>query len=249
MRLIDICDVSYAPTLSLLTADVPATARADEAVTVLLDTASTRFLPSAVDAISQEWGGAIRLHADPTEPEALRTTRDTASADLLFACHGVFHPQDPGASRLEIGGSGGLSLSTLLAEAALPGLRSVTMAACASGQIRAEIVSESIGLSGVLLAAGVRHVIGSLWDVNELATALLLTKQFGGLRDGLEPAAALNAAQRDLRQMSAAEVAGWIRKHVPEGERFARQVTVGQDTPFAAPFYWAGFMATGALPA
>ena len=66
--------------------------------------------------------------------------------------------------------------------------------------------------------AGAQRVVASLWQVDDLATATLMKAFYRGmLRDGLSPAAALRAAQLEIR---------------------------GQKR-WAAPYYWAPFTLQG----
>ena len=255
-RLIDHCDVSYGPSIALVavgdlvrqTADVLAGSKpaeqpsASSALTVLHDAAGTRYLAGAVASLAEHDGAAVLR--DPDAGAAIAAARDPAVRDLVFACHGVFEPDDPAASRLHI--AGGLSLRQLFESAALPNCRSVTLAACSSGVARAEIASEAVGIANVFLGAGARTVVGSLWEVNELATAMLLEWYFIGITRGLSPAVALNAAQRELSRTPVDDVRAWLERHFPHrAERLGRVLARYGDAPFAAPVHWAGFVATG----
>jgi CHAT domain-containing protein len=56
-----------------------------------------------------------------------------------------------------------------------------------------------VGLARAFMFAGVPRVVASLWKVDDLATAELMKRFYRGvLTDGLTPAAALRAAQREL---------------------------------------------------
>jgi CHAT domain-containing protein len=75
-----------------------------------------------------------------------------------------------------------------------------------------------IGLARAFMYAGVPRVVGSLWPVDDLATAELMKRFYRGmLIDRLTPAAALRAAQRAL-----AESSRW-----------------------RSPYYWASFVLQG----
>ena len=75
-----------------------------------------------------------------------------------------------------------------------------------------------VGLSYSFLMAGSRRVVGSLWDVDDAATAELMRRFYQALyRDSRSPAEALRAAQRAI-----AEVPRWSN-----------------------PYYWAGFTLEG----
>jgi CHAT domain-containing protein len=75
-----------------------------------------------------------------------------------------------------------------------------------------------VGLTRAFMYAGVPRVVASLWEVSDLATAELMKQFYGGvLRQGLQPAAALRAAQRKM----------------------------STDPRWASPYYWAGFVLQG----
>src|SRR5262245_27763736 len=75
-----------------------------------------------------------------------------------------------------------------------------------------------IGLTRGFMYAGSPRVIASLWRVPDRATSELMKRFYGGLfRGGLRPAAALRAAQLDMRKT--------LR--------------------WSSPYYWAGFILQG----
>src|SRR5260370_1388428 len=75
-----------------------------------------------------------------------------------------------------------------------------------------------VGLTRGFMHAGVPRVVASLWSVDDRATAGLMKRFYRGvLGQGTRPAAALRAAQTELRQER-----GWL-----------------------APYYWAGFTLQG----
>ena len=235
------CDVSYGQSLGLLTAPRDETPK-PSGLTILHSAARTVFLKGAVDACERRLGA--RVLRDPTADEALSAMATAGAGDLVFACHGLFQPDDPAASELRLGE--GLSVARLFESSTLPGCRSVTLAACSSGLARAEVASESVGLPTVFLAAGARSVVGSLWDMNDLPTAILLERTFDVMASGCSPAQALNAAERELGTISRDAVIGWVEARLPEeAERWRPGLSVLPDRPFAAPVHWAGFVAMG----
>lgn len=253
-RLIDHCDVSYCPSVALLSAGglvkgvakqlslgAPGPDIAASTTTILHNSADTTYLGCAIGS-ARASGNVVVLH-DPDEPTAFQAISDPSVRDLIFACHGVYRPDDPANSHLKIAGE--LTLAELFEHADLTNCRSVTLAACSSGRSRAEIASESVGLVNVFLGAGAQTVVGTLWDVDQLATALLLENYLEGLVHDLTPTAALNAAQRELARTPAESVRSWLQQHFPDRPRL--QAVRLSEFPYAAPVHWAGFVASGAL--
>jgi CHAT domain-containing protein len=80
-----------------------------------------------------------------------------------------------------------------------------------------ELAEEALGFPATLLSEGVVGMIGTLWPVSDLSTALLLERFYHQWRAGLPPAQALWSAQR------------WLRT----------------DPCYAHPYHWAGFVYYG----
>ena len=74
-----------------------------------------------------------------------------------------------------------------------------------------------VGLTRAFLLAGARQVLGTLWPVDDWATATFMRHFYGNLARGMIPAQALSATQRSL----------------------------SASTPTSDPFYWAGFVLVG----
>ena len=94
----------------------------------------------------------------------------------------------------------------------------VVLSACQTA-LGKEIRGEGlIGLTRGFMYAGARRVVATLWQVDDSATAELMRRFYRGVfKDGLRPAAALRAAQREL----------------------------ARDPRWASPFFWAGFVLQG----
>ncbi|MFI5402943.1 MAG: CHAT domain-containing protein [Planctomycetota bacterium] len=106
----------------------------------------------------------------------------------------------------------------------LEGVRLAVLSACQTGRGTPAAGEGTLGLVRGFRLAGARSVVASLWKVDDKATALLMERFYEGLLDRkLEPAAALRAAALAVRDH--ADTAG--------------------TRPFAAPRYWAAFVAYG----
>ncbi|MEH2262690.1 CHAT domain-containing protein [Nostoc sp.] len=144
--------------------------------------------------------------------------------------------------------------------------RLVTLSACETGLIDFQNTSdEYIGLPSGFLLAGSPSVVSSLWKVDDLSTSFLMIKFYENLvkLDNLEAgdiAIALKQAQNWLRNLTIEELDRFLEEHKPQIETVLAQLRVGQriifqeslkqikqrqPLPFANPYYWAGFTASG----
>lgn len=144
--------------------------------------------------------------------------------------------------------------------------RLVTLSACETGLIDPSNNSdEYISLPSGFLLAGSPSVVSSLWGVNDLSTSFLMIKFYENLfkLDNLKTgdvAIALNQAQTWLRNLTIEELDKFLEQHQAQIEKVLAQLRAGQriffqeylkrikqhqPLPFANPYYWAGFVASG----
>lgn len=143
---------------------------------------------------------------------------------LHFATHGLIDAADPQLAGLAFSNfdqDGGLRTGYLPARALYDvkiGADLVVLSACRSAvgqQLRGEGL---IGLSHGFFVAGAQHLIASLWDVDDDASAELMFRFYRHLFQGeIDPAEALRLAQLEIRD----------------------------ETIWRDPKYWAGFIAIG----
>jgi CHAT domain-containing protein len=185
--------------------------------------------------------------------------------EVLLSCHGTYNLNDVFASHLILHGDDRLRLSDIL-QLDLSHAWLVVLSACetAISNVR-DRVDEVQGLHTAFLMAGAPTVVGSLWSVSDLSTALLMKRLHENLYEqGLDKASALRGAQRWLRELSLADVRQLLSekqaelKHVNARERLAMidLVTAHFDLealapahggkPFAHPYWWAAFQCLGA---
>lgn len=158
-------------------------------------------------------------------------SRETVTGDRLadyrlvhFATHGILNAEMPELSGLVLSlvGTDGTPRDGFLRLQDIYELRLdadlVTLSACrtALGQ---EVRGEGlVGLARGFMYAGASRVVASLWDVEDRATAELMTRFYRGmLEEGRAPAAALRAAQAEM----------W------------------SDERWRDPYYWAAFVLVG----
>jgi CHAT domain-containing protein len=95
----------------------------------------------------------------------------------------------------------------------------VVLSACQTG-LGQEVRGEGLmGLTRAFLYAGAPRVIVSLWNVNDRATAELMTNLYRSmLREGKRPAAALRQAQLEMRKQKQWESPYYWAAFVEHGE-------------------------------
>src|SRR6185436_1263170 len=111
-----------------------------------------------------------------------------------IASHGRFHWLKVEESGLRLA-DGWLTMNDLLTGRwDLRGVRLVTLSACETGMSDDDPSSrdEFVSLPGAVLLAGVPCVVGTLWSVEDMATALLVRRMYSNhLQGGMAIAAAL----------------------------------------------------------
>jgi CHAT domain-containing protein/Flp pilus assembly protein TadD len=141
-----------------------------------------------------------------------------------FATHGVVDSERPALSSLVLSlvDEHGVARDGYLRLHDIYNLRLdaelVVLSACQTA-LGKEIRGEGlVGLARAFMYTGAPRVVASLWEVNDLATAELMTRFYRGmLTQHLRPAAALRAAQLEMTK----------------------------DPRWSAPYYWAGFVLQG----
>lgn len=144
----------------------------------------------------------------PIRPWLLRALGGAGVAHL--ACHGRLDPEDPMRSSFSLGGDDELSVADLAGLAA-PELDLVVAPACQSASTSPDAPDELLGVGHALVHAGARTVIASLWDADDAATALVVSRLYRELGQGAHPAAALARAQRFVADLGGDELAALSR--------------------------------------
>ncbi|QIN80461.1 CHAT domain-containing protein [Rubrobacter marinus] len=210
--LIERFEVSYAPSATvyaLCQERVPA----DSGRALVLGVEDP-LIPAAMleaRAVAEQLPGAEIRDGSRATLVSLRS--EPAGCDALhLACHGLLRSDNPMFSSLKLH-DGWLTAADAM-DLDLPGAL-VVLSACESG--RNEVIGgdEVIGLTRAFLGAGAATLVVSLWLVQDETTASLMRDWYRRLREGEGRAAALRAAQLE------------IKKGYPH------------------PYYWAPFVLTG----
>jgi CHAT domain-containing protein len=227
----------------------------------------------------QELAGIARPFDRTSEfkgPEASEVNLDRLAAEpgglrrfgyLHFATHGVLDDRRPMRSALLLsrdrgpdGKDGRLTAEHMLRRWKLDA-ELVTLSACQTGLGTYSGGEGYLGFSQALFVAGARSLVLSLWEVDDTATALLMTRFYenlmglsadlpgGPVEAKATKAEALAEAKQWLRKLSPAEV-DLLRKDLPRqgtrGDIVKKKAPLAKAPPsFAHPYYWSGFVLVG----
>jgi CHAT domain-containing protein len=184
----------------------------------------------ALPGAAAEVRALARYYPNAAELAGAAATRDAVLAGLPrariihFAGHALFDDQNPGRSRLVLSAGRGTHAPAELAVAEIERMRVrpealVVLSACQTVRATPGRSGGFAGLAGAFLAAGGGGVVGSLWNVDDEQTRILMTAFHEAYRTNPDGAAALRKAQ--LRMIG------------------------GPDGRTRAPGSWAGFRYTG----
>lgn len=177
---------------------------------------------------------------------------------LHFATHGYLSEDAPLLSAILLADGAALSVYEIMSLRLRADL--VVLSACRTALGETTGGDDVLGLTRGLLGAGARAALVSLWPVADVSTSLLMGFFYRRLRAGLAPAAALQAAQNELRQLSADQATrhltqlrqspGLADPQLPPAERVRDFAIPGLDPlehapDYSHPFYWAPFIVVG----
>ena len=213
----------------------------------------------AIAGMGQAWSAASLLVGDEARVQALAAGA-AAATHLHFAGHGLFRPFEPLASSLLLADQEALSLADLLAGTVrFASARLAVMCACRSANVAdPQLPDEMLGLPMGMLLAGVPGVVGTMWPVEERASAIFSVRFYEELFASHDPLAAVAATQRWLRDACAevlmARVDAMRPCLAPGDEVAAKSLSrlwrdlasrSPDERPFEAPVYWAAFAYVG----
>lgn len=150
-------------------------------------------IDAEVKAVAAALGGSVRVRdAQAAVADVLRVA---PAVDLLHvACHGRFDDLSPSRSGLCLR-DGWLTLREL-AGLQLPG-SIVVLSGCDTGRVSLDGSGELVGLDRVLLAAGARGIVRSLWPLHDHVAYSVMTRAYArcAADPGLDLAAAIRHEQ------------------------------------------------------
>src|SRR6476661_1911260 len=176
-----------------------------------------------------------------------------------FGCHGKFEPDSPLESSLVFANKERLTLLEIF-NLDLNQCRLVTLSACETGLTESRTSDEYIGLPFGFLLAGSPSMVSTLWEVDQLASTLLLIRFYENIKT-LSTVAALNEAQQWLRNLTSEKLEALLKELQPQIDEIFDRLPLKERTryvnaplkgaqnrkpfPFVEPHYWSGFIAIG----
>ena len=199
------------------------------------------------------------LAKDDANKNAILNAKLSFANCAHFGCHGKFEPDSPLESSLVFANKERLTLLEIL-NLDLNQCRLVTLSACETGLTQSKTSDEYIGLPFGFLLAGSPSMVSTLWEVDQLASTLLLIRFYENIKT-LSTVAALNEAQQWLRNLTSEKLEALLKELQPQIDHIFEQLPPGirrrfvdapqngarkrQPLPFAEAPYWAGFTAIG----
>jgi CHAT domain-containing protein/tetratricopeptide (TPR) repeat protein len=177
------------------------------------------------------------------------------ASHLHLGCHGSSTLGDTSGGRLQLANDTELTMDDLI-DGRLSRCRLAVGSACQSGHYNmAEAPDEFTGLPAGFLQAGAACAVVSLWQIDDRATAVLMTRFYElldpcGTGAPVSPVTALRSARTWLRHLTTDQLNSFIQTHQPLADLFAdrrAEPHLGdQGTyPYAKPQHWAAFTAWG----
>jgi len=204
---------------------------------------------SEARAAERAFGAGIQAVISGADALPLRVELAMQDASVWhFATHGRWGGDAPLRSHLGLANGERMTLVRIL-ELKVHA-RLVILSACDSGLAGRRMPDEVVSFPAGLLRAGVGGVVSSMWPVQDLSTALIITRFYQEwLAQDDDPAGALAKAQWWMSQTTNHELAQWIHR---QGDTFGDAALWfllaphRRARPFADPHFWAGFYYTGA---
>jgi CHAT domain-containing protein len=190
-------EMSYAPSARIYALCQNKAARSlDDA---LVMSVSDPLIPAVTDearAVAQHFPRAD-VRNDERATLSVLEVRAPVKGVVHLACHGLFRTDNPMFSALKLHDDWLMATDVMRLDLkdAL-----VTLSACESGRAGVIGGDETLGLTRAFLGAGAATMVVSLWVVQDEATAVLMDEWYARLHDGKERAAALRAAQLEIKE-------------------------------------------------
>lgn len=164
------------------------------------------------------------------------------ASHLHLGCHGSSTIDNASGGRLQLANGTELTMDDLI-DGRLSRCRLAVGSACQSGHYdMAEAPDEFTGLPAGFLQAGAACVVVSLWQIDDRATAVLMTRFYElldprGTGITVSPVTALRNARNWLRNLTTGQLDSFVQAHPPLADLFAvaaspRSVQSGSRRPW-----------------
>lgn len=217
---------------------------------------------AAVEAlfVAKQFGGEENALVGYAATE-MAVKEQLPKAELLhFATHGQISEESPMHSALSLANGESLTLQELTGIQLRAEL--VVLSACDTGRGTHTGGDDVLGLTRGLIAGGAKSAVVSLWQVNDVSTALLMGHFYQQLRKGVAAPEALGLAQLYLSNLSSQLAAEELKKlelglddsaarDLVSKERSGRgisgfeEVEAEGEVGYEHPYFWAAFVFVG----
>ena len=210
-----------------------------------------KFAADEINAIAEVFKGSTLLLEGKDATVENVITHLTSASILHFAGHASFDADRPFYSGMILSEGKRLRVVDLLGKQVFMKSRMAVLSSCQTAVIDfSKIPEESIGLPAGFLQAGMPAVVSTLWEVNDLSTAMLMIRFYqyllqenhGAINEPMKPSVALQRAQLWLKDLSAQGIDDFVETFLPTHIGRAR---LRKDDTFSHPYYWAGFTLNG----
>ena len=211
---IDDVTLISAPSLSMLAASQPPSARGNRLLLIGNAVAPNKDYPQLAQAgeemrqIEKHFAArdATVFDQQRANPDAYLRSSPAQYAYIHFVTHGVASRSDPLDSAIILSRQGEQEDSFKLHARDIMhhriDARLVTISACYGSGARALAGEGLVGLSWAFLRAGAHNVVAALWEASDESTPALMDGMYAGLEQGLAPGEALRRAKLNLLHSS-----------------------------------------------
>ncbi|MDJ1177538.1 tetratricopeptide repeat protein [Roseofilum sp. BLCC_M91] len=266
--------ISYAPNLQLLKDTANRSRPYFNQLFAIQNTSEDLVMTDLeVEKIKEYFSPSTVLKGGAATKEAVLSSEALYSAHCIhISGHGNFNLASPLDSGILLAGSANLdSMDVFSTKSSLPRFdmrknltiddillrlnlsqcRLVTLSACESSFVGLD-TDEHLSFQGAFLLSGAKNVVGSLWSLPDLSTAILMIKFYQNLFQNKPVQSALAEAQIWLKNSNVRELTEWLEELNlnPIYRLTSRRLFLDfneNDLPFSNPYHWAAFTVTGAL--
>ncbi|MEA5419535.1 CHAT domain-containing protein, partial [Spirulina sp. CCNP1310] len=201
------------------------------------------------------------LTENQVTPDAFTQALQTPAPAFHFSGHGSHNSENPNTSALYLAHDHPFTLEDLNSLPTIP-IPLICLAACETGiTATGEFINEFVGFPAVFLKKGSQTILSTLWTVNETSSMIFVVEFFRHYQTHHNPTAAFHHAQTHLQTLTWSGLAQWYRaasdpnlkRTIRDGlKSLASNIEDDPDrhppdqTPYAMPYHWAGFILTTA---